>query len=329
MSQKKRATLYDVAAAAGVSHQTVSRVLHQHPNVSLKTRRKVQKVIDELGFVPNKAAQMLTLQRSYTLEMITTTLYGTATATLAALVDAASQQGYHFTFHAVALEEVNEVLQATPARIVDGTILHMPNLHITVNPPPQLAMIQMAGEPSHPLSSVYIDQRAGAQRAVQHLIALGHRQIVHLRGLPYIYDSQVRYETWQTTLQQAGLTAVSAPAYPMNCEGGYAAVLALLDSATPFTALFAANDLMALGAMRALHDRGVRVPEAVSVVGFDDLPSANFALPRLTTVRQSFYELGQLAVAMLLEKIENPATPIYQRVLVPELIVRESTRPFP
>lgn len=322
---ERRSTLYDVAREAGVSHQTVSRVINDHPNVSLKTRRKVLKVIEELNFVPNKAAQMLTSQRSFMLEMISTDVYNTTTATLAALVRTARKYGYHVTIQSVPLDELQATVDSTAARVIDGLILAVSESNIALDLP-ELPLVRLAGTPDKNTNGVFIDQPSGVQAAIHHLIENGHRRIAHLHGFEHIYDGQIRHEAWLSTLQSYGLEPGPSLNGSFALDGGYQAMLHLLDSQADFTAVFAGNDLMAQGAIRALYDRGLHVPDDISVVGFDDAPEAAYGIPRLTTVRQNFYQMGELAIEMLLEVIDKPTTPIHQRIMNPELIVRESTR---
>jgi len=178
------------------------------------------------------------------------------------------------------------------------------------------------------LPSVIYDQAKGARLATQHLIDLGHRQIAEITGPLLHYDAQGRHAGWIDALADNGLEQGPFVESDFTIEDGYRAMNQLLDEGGEFTAIFIGNDSMALGAQTALRQRGLRVPNDVSVVGFDDVPETAHLVPGLTTIRQDFQLLGQLAVEYIIDLIEKPDTPVYQRVLPPKLIVRESTRPI-
>jgi DNA-binding LacI/PurR family transcriptional regulator len=178
------------------------------------------------------------------------------------------------------------------------------------------------------LPSVIYDQAQGARLATQHLIDLGHQKIVEISGPLLNYDAHDRHEGWLATLKDNGLPPQTSIEGDFTIEDGYRAMCQLLDDAVEFTAVFAANDSMAMGALTALRHRGVRVPDDVSIVGFDNIPESSHLVPALTTIYQDFQLLGRLAIEHIVNLIENPETPVYQRVLPPKLIVRESTRPI-
>jgi DNA-binding LacI/PurR family transcriptional regulator len=178
------------------------------------------------------------------------------------------------------------------------------------------------------LPSVIYDQAKGARLATQHLIDLGHRQIAEITGPLLNYDAHDRHEGWVATLADNGIPQGPYVESDFTIEDGYQAMCRLLDGGKEFTAVFVGNDSMALGGQTALRQRGLRVPEDISVVGFDDVPETAHLVPGLTTIRQDFQLLGQLAVEYIIDLIEKPDAPIYQRVLPPKLIIRESTRPI-
>jgi DNA-binding LacI/PurR family transcriptional regulator len=173
--------------------------------------------------------------------------------------------------------------------------------------------------------SVVIDQGYGGRLVTQHLIDLGHRALCEISGPLDWSGAAVRHQSWIQTLQDAGYKPGQSIEGDWTAIGGYHAACKLLDSGTPFTGLVVGNDQMAMGALRALHERGLRIPQDVSVVGFDDIPEACCFEPPLTTVRQDFHMLSQQSIAYLVERIEHPDTPSEQRVIYPELIVRAST----
>lgn len=161
--------------------------------------------------------------------------------------------------------------------------------------------------------------------AVEHLIDLGHEHIAEIRGPLDVLDANMRHEAWLATLGEHGLRPGPSEVGNFRAAGGYAAMVRLLDRGERFTGVFAANDEMALGAIHALHERGLEVPQDVSVVGFDNVEQTPFFAPPLTTVFQDFHTMGELVIEYLVALIEKPSTPHYQRVLTPELIVRQST----
>jgi LacI family transcriptional regulator len=332
MKNPKRATLYDVAREAGVSYQTVSRVINDSPHVSSKTRNRVLRTIRELDYVPNRAAQILQTHRSHTIEFITPNIWGTEASGTAAMAFRAQQLGFQLTLVMVTAEEFRSAIAGASNRLVDGLIVTPYTLSSQISDEElfELArgipIVRLKGDIGTSIPAVVYDQRAGARSAVQHLIALGHRHIAEIYGNMDIFDARARHEAWMTTLQAANIEPGPSIAGDFGCDSGYAAMVQLLNSGTPITAVFAGNDEMALGAMYAIRERGLRVPEDISLVGFDDLPTARYFATPLTTIRQNWELMGRLAIEHMVSCIEQPDTPVYQRVLTPELIVRQSTR---
>jgi DNA-binding LacI/PurR family transcriptional regulator len=175
---------------------------------------------------------------------------------------------------------------------------------------------------------VVLDQQAGSQVATRHLIDLGHRHIAEISGPRDNVDSINRHEGWLTALSECGLEPGPSAPGRFTVEGGYAAAEMLLDSKQPFTAIVSANDEMALGAVRALNDQGLHVPNDISIVGFDDVHYAAYLNPPLTTIRQDFRLMAKHTIDYLIALIEKPETPREQRVIVPQLVVRNSTQPL-
>jgi LacI family transcriptional regulator len=187
-----------------------------------------------------------------------------------------------------------------------------------------MPFVQVFNELPPHVPSVVIDQRLGSRLATQHLIDLGHTAICEISGPASWFGAQVRHDSWANTMDEAGLTPGASVRGDWSAKSGYEAACRLIDEGNTFTALVVGNDQMALGAIYALNERQLHVPEKVSVVGFDDIPEAAYFLPPLTTVRQDFAALGDQSVEYLVSFIENPDIPIHQRVLYPELIVRQS-----
>ena len=326
----KRITLYDVAKAAGVSHQTVSRVINNYPHVAPHTRKRVLRAIQDLGYQPNRAAQVLNTQRSHILEVVTTNIYSSSAATITSISFTAKELGYQVTVAALPPDDLRSFIAGMSARLVDGLLVNCESIDIPDDELQTLTqgtpVVKLKGEPGPDLPLVGYDQAHGMRAAVQHLIECGHRQIAELHGPLDLYDARARHAAWQHTLTARGLQPGPSAGGDFSEKSGYDALCQLLDDGAPFSAVCAANDSMAQGALFALHERGLRVPHDVSLVGFDDVPAAAYYTVPLTTVRQDHALVGRLAVEYLVSLIEKPDTPVYQRVLLPELVVRHSTR---
>ncbi|MCC3264886.1 LacI family DNA-binding transcriptional regulator [Arthrobacter gengyunqii] len=325
-------TMEDVARVAGVSHQTVSRVLNDHPNVSPDTKERVSAAIGELGYRRNAAARSLVTRSSKVIGVIITELeqYGPA-STLLGLQEAAFRNGYFVSVaglremtRASMLESVNHLLNQAP----DGIVVVAPvqagvdlfrNLELNI--PLEIVASGLAPEGS---------QEHAARMAVAHLADLGHRSIAHLAGPELWMDAQRRVVGWREELEERGLSAAAPIAGDWGAESGYR--IGLDFDAAAHTAVFVANDQMALGFMRALHERGISVPGDISVVGFDDQPEAAHFLPPLTTIRQDYRRMGSYCFDLLLEEIAGGAdagTPDQHPagIPLPELVIRASTAP--
>jgi DNA-binding LacI/PurR family transcriptional regulator len=331
MKSKRRPTLRDVAREAGVSYQTVSRVINNNANVSSATRSRVLKAIEALDYHPNRAAQILQTEKSLTIEVVMP--YFGFNRVLYDMARATHEQGYHFVISAIDNEEFASTLESANSRFIDGLIL-IPLIPIVddydtlIELTHGIPFVQIGARLGLNLPSVIYDQAKGARLATQHLIDLGHRQIAEISGPLLNYDAHDRHEGWLATLSDNGIGLGPSVEGDFTIEGGYRAMSLLLDERAAFTAVFVGNDSMALGAQTALRQRGRCVPGDISVVGFDDVPESAHLVPGLTTVRQDFQLMGQLAVEYIIDLIEKPDTPVYQRVLPPKLIIRGSTRPI-
>ena len=320
----------DVASLAGVSHQTVSRVLNAHPNVTARTRARVERAIAELGYRPNTAARSLVTRQSLAIGVLAagTAQYGPAN-TLLGVQQAARNEGYSVSMaslSAVTPAAINNALEHFLMQSVDGIVVIVPHeamlkslraIHLAV---PLVAVGFSADER---LTVVAVNQRAGAALAVEHLVNLGHTAIAHISGPRDWIDAAARADGWRRTLQQAGLRAAVLTEGDWSAESGYLAGLELA-AAGNVTAVFAANDQMALGALRAFGEAGLRVPEDISIVGFDDQPEAAYFVPPLTSVNQGFAELGARCIQMLLSDMAGGRSEAAS-VLNPKLVVRAST----
>ena len=336
MKTSQRAkTLDDVAQHSGVSYQTVSRVINNHPSVSDETRKRVLKSIQELKYRPNRAARSLVTNRSDTIAIISfgTTYYGPGQM-LSNITQHAKKRGYRVSPSAVEQlrrEEITAALDNLHEHLIDGLIIIAPILSDFTTEIKELIgsipFIQIDTKPQPGQASVGIDQGYGSRLAVEHLIGLGHRKIAEISGPMTWYDAIMRHKSWMDTMDQHGLPHALSVEGHWSAQSGYAGMQSLLKSRADFTAVVVGNDQMALGAMAALSEHGLRIPEDVSVVGFDDIPESAYFLPSLTTVHQDFSALGEQSVEYLVSLIKQPHTPVHQRVLYPELVIRKSTGP--
>lgn len=322
--------LEDVAEHAGVSHQTVSRVINNHPNVSPKTREKVEAAIAELGYRRNPAARSLVTRRSQTIGVLGSELsqYGPAN-TLLGVQQAARDAGYFVSI--AALKEVSAQTIADAVRHfmdqgVDGLVVLVPHpgtlqalesLDLDV----PVVVVGVGGVGRY--SGAMVDQKLGARIAVDHLISQGHRRIGHVSGPSDWIDAEARTEGWREALRQGGLEEGLLLEGDWSAGSGYRIGQQLAGERTA-TAVFVGNDQMALGLLRAFGEAGVRVPQDVSVVGFDDQPEAGYFIPPLTTVRQDFEELGRRCMDVMLEQLGGGTSSV-TTVVRPELVVRDST----
>ncbi len=325
----------DVAKLAGVSHQTVSRVLNDHPHVRPETRLRVLDAMQSLNYRRNLAARTLVTRQSHTLGIVgfETTLFGPASL-LYGIENAAREAGYLVSVATVRTLECRPVLEAVDRlsqHAVDGIIAIAPKTAVTTalaQAPPDLCRVAVGGGAGDTAETpaVRIDNVAGARMATRHLLDLGHATVHHVAGPVDWPEATERVRGWRETLDEAGADVPAVDPRWWNARSGYEQGRRLArDPAV--TAIFCANDRIALGVLRALHEAGRRVPAEVSVVGFDDMPDSGFFLPPLTTVRQDFGELGRRSLTLLLDQIGRPAgnRPADQVVVAPHLAVRAST----
>ena len=298
----------DVAELAGVSHQTVSRVVNENAHVTADTRARVQDAIAELGYRRNQNARALATGRSHLIGVLTqhSTLYGPSSV-LEAIGRAAQEADFAVTIGHLRDYDETSVLVAL-GRLIDQGVAGL----VVVAPIDTAAQaLRRLGEdivlvaidtPSiDPGLAVRVDQHGGAVAATAHLLEHGHRAVWHVAGPRQWNDARAREAGWRDTLHAAGVTPPPVVRAQWSAESGYAAGREL--AARPeVTAVFAANDHLALGVLRALAEAGRQVPDEVSVVGFDDVPESAFFHPPLTTVRQDFPALGRAALELLLDR---------------------------
>ena len=329
-----RPTIYDVARLAGVSTATVSRALNDTGQIAPATRAAIDAAVEQLGYRPNTIARSLVTKSTQTIALL---LPDITNPFYAALVSGIQQHALE-AGHTMLLcttegdpEREEQYLSLLRAKQVDGALVDGLRL-----PPDRIARFVRDGFPivcldrdvdSTSVPLVQVDNRLGARLATRHLLDLGHRQIAHVAGAPDLRISEERIagyrEAMASTLieQDPGLVATGG----FTEEGGYQAMQRLLGSRS-FSAVFAANDLSAVGVISALAEHGYRVPENVSVVGFDDLRLSAYTTPPLTTVRQPAAEIAERATQLLLDLIHGKEVCQQLHLLEPELVVRASTR---
>ena len=333
-------TIKDLATKTGYSVGTVSRVLNNHPHASEKARKVILKAVEESGFQLNENARQLKQQHSTSVLVV---VKGTGNELFAELLQAIQHQMAQTSYPLIVDymdEDGNEVLRAVqlcrekkPLGILflGGNSRNFQSDFDKIDIPCVLVTNDAGGQGFPNLSSVSTDDRAAAMCAADALIALGHRRFAVVGGDRKRSDtSRLRYEGCLESFQSHGIDFDPELDYQgvrYSYEGGYQATKKLLDAGRKFTALFAAADVMAIGAIRALRDSGLRVPEDVSVMGFDGLPLGSYLVPQLSTVRQSADALARRSVEILRDCIENAAAPKHETVPF-ALLQRESTRPI-
>lgn len=340
---KKSVTIKEVARAAGVSAQTVSRVLNDRPDVSDETRQRVRDIINQLGYSPNIIARSLIQGRSNTIGVVGYGLgYYGPSRTLTGVERQANELGYSTLLSLLREPDLTageSILSNLLMRKVDGIIWAVPEIgeHRSIlleaiqSAPVPVVFINM--QPREGLAVVAVDNNAGGRQATLHLLARGCRRVGIIAGPDTWWESRQREAGWRSAMLESGQfneddlrrLKVSGDWYPSSGERG---LEVLLDQNPELDAVFAFNDPMALGALKAARRLNRRVPDDIAIVGFDDIPEANFYTPSLTTLRQPLLELGASAVRLLHQVLSQPENPYIfpeQIWLQSELVVRESS----
>lgn len=326
-----------------LSQTTVSLVLNNSPSaksIPQETRQRVMDAAQKLNYRPNYFARSLRQSRSMSVGVLAPDLSeGYFTRVMSGVVEELQQANYfYFTAcHDWRPELMQEYLRMLLERAVDGFLLLNTAAELTV-PVPVVAISAHGAEPN--VTHIVVDHVKAVDLALRHLHELGHRRIAFIRGPKAIPDSEFRWAGVEKAAQELGLTldtklitsidmswSLKTGHHPMSPEIGYQPMKQLLAQTRDFTAVFCFNDIAAIGAIRALTEEGLSVPGDVSIVGFDDIQTAAYATPSLTTVRQPLNEMGKHGARLLLERIANPgATELAAEVVMqPELVVREST----
>ena len=334
-ARPRAALMADVARLAGVSLQTVSRVINDSPHVRADTRARVRDAMRKLGYRPNPVARALVTGRSRTLGVVSfdTTLYGPA-STLFGIERAAHDADYFVSIvsmRSLTLPAVLNAVERLRAQGVDGILVIAPQESATralLHLPEDFPVVAAEAGPGDAAPLVAVDQVAGARLATEHLLELGHRTVWHVSGPSDWLEAQDRRDGWRATLEAAGAAAPPVLAGDWSARAGHALGRELA-AKRDVTAVFVANDQMALGLLRALHEQGRAVPGDVSVVGFDDMEEAAHFWPPLTTIRQNFVDVGRLSVDALINEIhagEHHHEPV---AVAAKLVHRSSTAPAP
>lgn len=343
MSAKNQVTITEVAKRAGVSAQTVSRVINERPDVALETRQRVKEVISQLGYRPNALARSLIHQRSYTLGVVASGIdYYGPSQTLVGIEKQARELGYSLLLdllHHPDLENVELILNRLLSRQVDGIIWAVAEIgnnrawieDTTLNIPTPMIFLTM--EPRPTVTSISIDNWKGGYMATRHLLEQGYENIGIILGPRQWWEVQQRYAGWKQALEEVGKHPHERQVEEGNwsAASGKQGIDQLLEQFPEMDALFACNDQMAYGALQTIYERGWHVPENLAVVGFDNIPEAAYFWPSLTTIGQPLIELGGMAVQQLHKMIdadqqeELRITP-QSFTLEPQLIVRGSSQ---
>lgn len=330
----KAATLADVAEMAGVSQQTVSRVVNNQGPVAARTRARVMEAVGQLNYVPNRLAQGLARQRTHSIGFATNDISLHAPSQLTSGIErAAREAGLSLVVSIVpgyGVGQVTQTVRALKERQVDGVLINASlgsaDAAEIARRFPDLPCVFMDVPADAPVNAALLDQYHGAALAARHLVDLGHTRIACIHAPQQAVAEHSRLQGWQDVLRERGLAMVAQQEGDWSPASGYREALTLLASGVPFTGVLVGNDQMAVGVLRALWERGLSVPGDVSVIGYDDTAESALLIPPLTTVRQDFPTLGQRAFGHLKALLDGQTL---SRVTLtrPELVVRVSTAP--
>ncbi len=335
---KRRVTTHDIAREAGVSRTTVSHVLNNHPGIALnpKTRERVLTTARKLGYVPNSAAQMLVTGRSRTVGLILSrpdliSVDAFVPSMLCGLNETCRIRGYRLLMDSIPdPSDANSYLDLAKSNRIDGLIVINPRendaaLRKVIESKFPLVVFGSSGHPEE--NSIGTKDGQASCRATDHLISLGHRRIAHISYAPLVYNSaRNRLEGYRLALKSARIRFQKSlfAEGDFTGESGYQAMKQILTSKGAPTALFAGNDTLAIGAMTAIREAGFSIPEDFAVVGYDDIPSAAFAFPPLTTIRSHAFEQGKMVGEATIALVNGKKIGRHQSVLPLELVIRES-----
>lgn len=330
---ERAANIFDVARLAGVSHQTVSRVLNGLPNVRPATKERVEKAMAQLRYSPSPAARALVTRRTRTIGLITPAAVDYGPASIAMHFNQAARAA-RYSVDTVSIIDgdpaaVRASVDALLRQRVDALVIVVADLlvlELVRGLDLAIPMVASGSAARRGPHFVSIDQYRGARSAVRHLAELGHTRIIHAAGPAHAADAAERVRGWRDELVERGLP-VEAPQHgDWTAASGYSIGVDLV--VEPGTGIFVGNDQMAIGMLSALRRRGIKVPDDVSIVGFDDIPEAGYLDPPLTTVRQDFEALGKMMMQKVLVGLEESDADNSDTPLPTEFIERSSTRPI-
>ena len=334
---RQSVSLKFLAEHLGLSQAAVSFVINRSPaarSIPQRTQELIRKAARELNYRPNHLARSLRQQRSYTIGVVVPEISeGYAALVMSGIEDHLLQEGYFYfvVSHRHRSDLIEEYPLLLQQRAVEGLIA----VDTTLSEGVQVPLVAVSGHRDVPgVTNIVLNHARAATLALEHLKKLGHRQMAFIQGQEFSSDTAVRWDSVREAAEDLGIEITDQLVVQLEGESsspelGFQVTQKLLASGKPFTALFAFNDISAIGAIQALREAGRRVPQDVSVVGFDDIQSAAFQNPALTTVRQPLREMGVIAAETLLRRITAPAKALYPKEIVvePSLVVRASTAP--
>lgn len=330
-------SLKELAQHLGLSSATVSLVINRSPgakSIPNSTQERVRQAARELNYRPNLMARSLRQKRSFTIGVVVPEVSeGYAALVLSGIEDHLLQEGYFYfvVSHRHRPDLIEEYPSLLQQRAVEGLIA----VDTVLTEPSSLPAVAISGHRQVPgVTNIVLDHNLAAHLALEHLQKSGHSRIALIKGQDFSSDTESRWRALHTVAKQLGIVIYDKLTIQLDSDSpspevGYVVTRKLLERGEPFSALFAFNDISAIGAIQALRESGRRVPEDVSVIGFDDIQSAAYQNPGLTTVRQPLRQMGVIAAETLLDRINSPRQADYPREIIvkPELIVRASTAP--
>jgi len=332
---ERRVTLKTIGEHLGLATGTVSAALNGSPaarTIPEHTKQRILNAARELNYQPNYFARSLRLQRTYTIGVITEQIGDPYGAVVISGIEEALRDT-EYLFLTVVHRHDRRVLKNYSKMLISRGVEGFITVDTSIEEEPRLPTVAVAGHATVPrVTNLILDQRHAVRLALTHLLGLGHREIAFIRGQTTSSDSATRWAAVSSVCEELAIRI--RPELVVQIEDdlttpqlGYPYAKKLLERKQPFTALFAYNDLAAIGAIYAFQEAGLRVPEDISVVGFDDVPIAVFSRPGLTTIRQPLAQMGRIAAKTLIDRIEDRAEYLPEIVIEPELIVRSSTAP--
>jgi LacI family transcriptional regulator len=326
-------TLKEVAERVGLTPGTVSAVLNNSPasrSVPEQTRNRILETAREMNYRPNFFARSLRVKRTFTIGVITEEIGDAYGALVISGIERYVRQ-HGFFFLTVAHRHDTKLLETYSHLLLQRGVEGFITVDTSLTGPLPVPAVAVAGHRRvKDVTNLILDHRTAAQMALKHLTDLGHKEIAFMKGPPSSSDSEDRWKAIGEMAREFGVVLRSALTLHLNGDTvtpdlGYRYTKELIGRDTPFTALFAYNDNSAIGAIRAIHEADLRVPQDISIVGFDDIESAAYSYPSLTTVRQPLEKMGEIAAKTLLGRIENSEPYVPEIAITPELIVRKST----